>query len=106
MGYEVQISGDYEYCLGCGRETKAKHTTSATIVHWKSICCKPVIRMERYKERKHDIIFDKWWACKGCLAKGPELNKRDCFNPTKGEDQGTDDDDGHRHKRAKCGVYN
>eukprot|EP00972_Heterocapsa_arctica_P065625 9685467-Heterocapsa_arctica.AAC.1 len=25
MGHEVQTCGDYEYCLGCGRSTKAKH---------------------------------------------------------------------------------
>eukprot|EP00972_Heterocapsa_arctica_P048518 7151911-Heterocapsa_arctica.AAC.1 len=25
MGHEVQTCGDYEYCLGCGRNTKAKH---------------------------------------------------------------------------------
>eukprot|EP00972_Heterocapsa_arctica_P107189 15791544-Heterocapsa_arctica.AAC.1 len=29
MGHEVQICGDYAYCLGCGRTAKAKHTTSA-----------------------------------------------------------------------------
>eukprot|EP00972_Heterocapsa_arctica_P112660 16433016-Heterocapsa_arctica.AAC.1 len=31
MGHEVRISGDYEYCLGCGRTTKAKHSTSAKL---------------------------------------------------------------------------
>eukprot|EP00972_Heterocapsa_arctica_P084492 12446938-Heterocapsa_arctica.AAC.1 len=31
MGHEVQTSGNYAYCLGCGRETKAKHSTSATL---------------------------------------------------------------------------
>eukprot|EP00972_Heterocapsa_arctica_P047911 7067502-Heterocapsa_arctica.AAC.1 len=25
MGHEVNICGDSEYCLGCGRSTKAKH---------------------------------------------------------------------------------
>eukprot|EP00972_Heterocapsa_arctica_P027395 4028401-Heterocapsa_arctica.AAC.1 len=30
MGHEIQTCGDYEYCLGCGRNTKAKHSTSAT----------------------------------------------------------------------------
>eukprot|EP00972_Heterocapsa_arctica_P111197 16371800-Heterocapsa_arctica.AAC.1 len=29
MGHEVQTCGDYKYCLGCGRSTKAKHRASA-----------------------------------------------------------------------------
>eukprot|EP00972_Heterocapsa_arctica_P036327 5346187-Heterocapsa_arctica.AAC.1 len=29
MGHEVLICGDYEYCLGCGRTTKTKLSTSA-----------------------------------------------------------------------------
>ena len=80
MGHNVQISGIYEYCLGCGRETKAKHNISAKIIFWRRQYCKPVILMDRYRKIKHDIIFDKWWACRGCKAIGPELNKRDCTN--------------------------
>eukprot|EP00972_Heterocapsa_arctica_P101664 14980414-Heterocapsa_arctica.AAC.1 len=76
MGHEVQTCGDYEYCLGCGRTTKAKHSTSANIVFWRRQHCKPVMRMKRYRKRNHEIVFDKWWACKNCHAKGPELNKR------------------------------
>eukprot|EP00972_Heterocapsa_arctica_P013933 2052680-Heterocapsa_arctica.AAC.1 len=30
MGHEVQTCGDCEYCLGRGRNTKAKHSISAT----------------------------------------------------------------------------
>eukprot|EP00972_Heterocapsa_arctica_P032692 4815803-Heterocapsa_arctica.AAC.1 len=71
MGHEVQTYGDYEFCLGCGRETKAKHSTSAQIRFWRRQCCKPVTIIERYRKRKHDIIFDGWWACKGCHARGP-----------------------------------
>eukprot|EP00972_Heterocapsa_arctica_P057181 8437569-Heterocapsa_arctica.AAC.1 len=88
MGHEVQISGDYEYCLGCGRETKAKHTTSAKNIFWIRQFCKPVIRIERYRKRKHTIIFEGWWKCKGCHAKGPELNNRDCFNPDPAKTRG------------------
>eukprot|EP00972_Heterocapsa_arctica_P053131 7824658-Heterocapsa_arctica.AAC.1 len=29
IGKEVQTCGDYAYCLGCGRSTKAKRSTSA-----------------------------------------------------------------------------
>eukprot|EP00972_Heterocapsa_arctica_P035296 5193630-Heterocapsa_arctica.AAC.2 len=76
MGHNVQTSGDYEYCLGCGREAKAKHTT----------------------KRKHDIIFDGCWACQGCLARGPGLNNRDCINPTRNNVDDPDDDDRHIHK--------
>eukprot|EP00972_Heterocapsa_arctica_P084632 12465951-Heterocapsa_arctica.AAC.1 len=80
MGHEVQICGDYEQF------------------------CKPVIIIERYRKRKHDIIFDGWWSCKGCFAKGPYLNKRDCVNPTKKQDQYADDDDGHKHKITHTDV--
>jgi hypothetical protein len=53
--------------------------------------------MEIYRKRKHDIIFDTfdhrhpWWACRGCKARGPELNKHDCTHPS--TDQGMDDDE-------------
>eukprot|EP00972_Heterocapsa_arctica_P037926 5582226-Heterocapsa_arctica.AAC.1 len=43
MGHEVQTCGDYEYCLGCGRNTKAKHSTSAKRVFWRRGFCKPVM---------------------------------------------------------------
>eukprot|EP00972_Heterocapsa_arctica_P071764 10599328-Heterocapsa_arctica.AAC.1 len=29
LGHEVKICGDNEYCLGCGRGTKAKHIDTA-----------------------------------------------------------------------------
>eukprot|EP00972_Heterocapsa_arctica_P102243 15065079-Heterocapsa_arctica.AAC.1 len=29
LGHDVKIRGDYEYCLGRGRSTKAKHIESA-----------------------------------------------------------------------------
>eukprot|EP00972_Heterocapsa_arctica_P039010 5745883-Heterocapsa_arctica.AAC.1 len=29
LGHDVNICGDYEYCLGCGRSTKAKHIETA-----------------------------------------------------------------------------
>eukprot|EP00972_Heterocapsa_arctica_P076209 11243878-Heterocapsa_arctica.AAC.1 len=76
MGHEVQTSGEYEYCLGCVRETKAKHSTSATIICWRRQYCKPVVRLERYRKINHVIMFDGWWACNGCLARGPGLNTR------------------------------
>eukprot|EP00972_Heterocapsa_arctica_P010958 1606221-Heterocapsa_arctica.AAC.1 len=62
MGHEVHKFGDYEYCLGCGGETKAKHSTSAKLIFWKRQYCKPVSRIERYRKRNHDVIFDGWWA--------------------------------------------
>eukprot|EP00972_Heterocapsa_arctica_P099032 14615020-Heterocapsa_arctica.AAC.1 len=35
MGHEVHISGDYDYCLGCGRNAKAKRSISAKIIFWR-----------------------------------------------------------------------
>eukprot|EP00972_Heterocapsa_arctica_P042228 6225703-Heterocapsa_arctica.AAC.1 len=62
MGHEVQTCGAYEYCIGCGRNTKAKHSTSAKRVVWRRQYCKPVMRMKRCRKKHHDIIFDEWWA--------------------------------------------
>eukprot|EP00972_Heterocapsa_arctica_P004310 640554-Heterocapsa_arctica.AAC.1 len=64
MGHEVQTCGDYEHCLGCGRNTKAKHSKSANIICWRREYCKAVTRMKRYRTKNHDIIFDDWWACR------------------------------------------
>eukprot|EP00972_Heterocapsa_arctica_P018723 2770000-Heterocapsa_arctica.AAC.1 len=71
MGHEVQTCGNYEYCLGCGRNAKAKHSPSAKLVVWRREYCKPVVRTQRYRRRNNDIMFDGWWACQSCLAKGP-----------------------------------
>eukprot|EP00972_Heterocapsa_arctica_P048035 7084478-Heterocapsa_arctica.AAC.1 len=35
MGHEVHICGDTEYCLACGRSTKAKHIETANHVFWR-----------------------------------------------------------------------
>eukprot|EP00972_Heterocapsa_arctica_P057391 8469841-Heterocapsa_arctica.AAC.1 len=57
--------------------------------------------MQRYRRRNHDIVFDGWWACQSCLAKGPALNKRNCINPTHNHDMNDEDDDRHKHKRRR-----
>eukprot|EP00972_Heterocapsa_arctica_P016462 2429624-Heterocapsa_arctica.AAC.1 len=71
MGHEVQTFDDYEYCLGCGREATTKHSTPATINFWRRQYCKQVTIIERYSQTNHNIIFDGWWACNGCHARGP-----------------------------------
>eukprot|EP00972_Heterocapsa_arctica_P031877 4696488-Heterocapsa_arctica.AAC.1 len=43
-------------------------------------------------------MFDDWWACKNCLAKGPDLNKKNCISPCHNHIEEDDDDDKHRHK--------
>eukprot|EP00972_Heterocapsa_arctica_P091107 13443515-Heterocapsa_arctica.AAC.1 len=60
--------------------------------------------MKRYRHINHDIIFDEWWACENCLAKGPELNTRSCINPGHNGTYEYDDDDRHRHKRRNTKV--
>eukprot|EP00972_Heterocapsa_arctica_P019610 2893753-Heterocapsa_arctica.AAC.1 len=62
MGHEVQTIGGYKYCLGRGRETKAKHSTSTKRKCRRRQYCKPVVRIEKYRKRNHDITFDGWWA--------------------------------------------
>eukprot|EP00972_Heterocapsa_arctica_P037977 5589755-Heterocapsa_arctica.AAC.1 len=47
MGHDVKICGEYEYCLSCGRTTKAKHDTSAKRVFWRRQLCRPVVIMRR-----------------------------------------------------------
>eukprot|EP00972_Heterocapsa_arctica_P052618 7743195-Heterocapsa_arctica.AAC.1 len=93
MGHEVQISGRYEYCLGCGRTTKAKHILSARIIDWRRVLCKPVIRMTIYREKNHDIIFEEWWKCTNYKAQGPQLNKIKCTHHIVGKRSSGDDDD-------------
>eukprot|EP00972_Heterocapsa_arctica_P096882 14292894-Heterocapsa_arctica.AAC.1 len=60
--------------------------------------------MQRYRRRNHDIIFDDWWACQNCRAKGPALNNRSCINPTHNHVGDHGDDDRHRHTRRKTEV--
>eukprot|EP00972_Heterocapsa_arctica_P018883 2790572-Heterocapsa_arctica.AAC.1 len=60
--------------------------------------------MKRYRNINHDIMFDDWWACKNCLAKGPELNKRNWINPTQNHVAVDDEDDRHRHTIRKTEV--
>eukprot|EP00972_Heterocapsa_arctica_P068645 10143523-Heterocapsa_arctica.AAC.1 len=45
MGHDVQLCGDYEYCLGCGRETQAKHIAAAKIISWRRQYCKPTVSL-------------------------------------------------------------
>eukprot|EP00972_Heterocapsa_arctica_P058829 8670668-Heterocapsa_arctica.AAC.1 len=63
--------------------------------------------MERYIRRKHNAIFDGWWSGKGCNARGPGLNKRDCTNPIDNQEEETKDEDehGHRHKIRRINKY-
>eukprot|EP00972_Heterocapsa_arctica_P075949 11200479-Heterocapsa_arctica.AAC.1 len=103
MGHDVKISSDDECCLGCGRTTKAKHSPSGKRVFWRRERCKPVIRMRRYTQKNHAYIFEDWWTCKNCKAKGPQLNKRKCTNHIAGKrGPGPDDDDDNKdHKIMK-----
>eukprot|EP00972_Heterocapsa_arctica_P016012 2360988-Heterocapsa_arctica.AAC.1 len=101
MGHEVQTCGDYEYCLGCGRTTKATHCTSAKRVFWRRQYCTPVMIMKRYRNINQETIFDEWWSCNNCHAKGPELNKRSCIKRSHTHAEEDDDDSGRRHTRRK-----
>eukprot|EP00972_Heterocapsa_arctica_P100537 14822925-Heterocapsa_arctica.AAC.1 len=57
--------------------------------------------MKRYRTRNHDIIFDDWWACRICKAKGPLLSKTNCthFNEQKIDED--PDDSEHKHNKRK-----
>eukprot|EP00972_Heterocapsa_arctica_P015315 2256240-Heterocapsa_arctica.AAC.2 len=47
------------------------------------------------------LLFDDWWACKNCKAKGPELNKRHCPNASHSQTYKDEDDSGHKHTIRK-----
>jgi hypothetical protein len=83
------MKGDYEYCLKCGKYTKAKHIATAKHNFWRRDVCRPVLRLRQYLDKQHIIGFDEWWHCKKCEAKGPELNKKFCT--------------GYTHKRWNAG---
>eukprot|EP00972_Heterocapsa_arctica_P012629 1856561-Heterocapsa_arctica.AAC.1 len=57
--------------------------------------------MERYRKINHDIIFEDWWACKNCKAKGPTLNKRNCTQFTENKSNDDLDDSGMNTKRER-----
>eukprot|EP00972_Heterocapsa_arctica_P082759 12194326-Heterocapsa_arctica.AAC.1 len=42
LGHDVQTSGEYEYCLGCGRCLEATHTLRAPGGYFGGVNCKPV----------------------------------------------------------------
>eukprot|EP00972_Heterocapsa_arctica_P082824 12205504-Heterocapsa_arctica.AAC.1 len=66
LGHYVKIHGDYEYCLGCGRCTKAKHMETAKHVFWRRDICTPVLSLRQYHNTQHKIGFDGWWCCAAC----------------------------------------
>eukprot|EP00972_Heterocapsa_arctica_P039859 5871641-Heterocapsa_arctica.AAC.1 len=75
MGHEVQTQGVYEYCIKCGKCTKAKHIDTAKHNSWRRDICAPVLRLRQYLDKQHTIGFDEWWHCTKCEAKEPGLNK-------------------------------
>eukprot|EP00972_Heterocapsa_arctica_P078958 11642336-Heterocapsa_arctica.AAC.1 len=53
LGHDVNICGDTEYCLGCGRSAKAKHIDTAKHVFWRREICTPVLRLRQYQNKQH-----------------------------------------------------
>eukprot|EP00972_Heterocapsa_arctica_P084148 12396458-Heterocapsa_arctica.AAC.1 len=53
LGHDVRICGDTEYCLACGRSTKAKHIDTAKHVFWRRHICNPVLRPRQYQDTRH-----------------------------------------------------
>eukprot|EP00972_Heterocapsa_arctica_P081295 11981254-Heterocapsa_arctica.AAC.1 len=62
--------------------------------------------MRRYRENNHDIIFEDWWTCNICKAKGPQLNNITCINHVAGKrgPGNEEDDDEDNHKRRNTGL--
>eukprot|EP00972_Heterocapsa_arctica_P099962 14741298-Heterocapsa_arctica.AAC.1 len=71
MSHDVQVCGDYEYCLGCGRETQAKHIASAKRIFWRRQYCKPIVRLERYRSRKMTLSLMDGGHAEDVLQKDP-----------------------------------
>eukprot|EP00972_Heterocapsa_arctica_P085408 12587625-Heterocapsa_arctica.AAC.1 len=92
LGHDVKICGDYEYCLGCGRSTKAKHIDTAKHVFWRREICNPILRLRQYQDKQHKVGFKDWWYCTTCEAKGPEMNNTFCSSYTHKGWKNTDSD--------------
>eukprot|EP00972_Heterocapsa_arctica_P106179 15641632-Heterocapsa_arctica.AAC.1 len=62
--------------------------------------------MRIYREKSHDIIFEDWWSCKRCKAKGPQFNKRKCttYNANNKRTGSYDAGDDHDHKIRNTGY--
>eukprot|EP00972_Heterocapsa_arctica_P043006 6341539-Heterocapsa_arctica.AAC.1 len=69
LGHDVKTHGDYEYCLGYGKCTKAKHIETAKHVFWRRDICTPVLRLRQYRNKQHKVGFDGWWCCTACEAR-------------------------------------
>eukprot|EP00972_Heterocapsa_arctica_P041067 6053546-Heterocapsa_arctica.AAC.1 len=78
MGQTVQTLKIYEYCLTCGKYTKAKHIDTAKHVFWRRDICTPVLRLRQYLDTQHTMGFDGWWHCTKREARGPGLNNKFC----------------------------
>eukprot|EP00972_Heterocapsa_arctica_P025332 3731413-Heterocapsa_arctica.AAC.1 len=78
LGHEVQASGEYEYCIGCGRRAKATHIESARIIIRRRVACEPVTRYNKYLYNGHEVKFEDWRACNNCTAKGSGINEWEC----------------------------
>eukprot|EP00972_Heterocapsa_arctica_P085873 12655084-Heterocapsa_arctica.AAC.1 len=101
VGHEVKICGDFEYCLGCGRSTKAKHIDTAQHVFWRRQICTLVLRLRPYQDKQHQGGSLNWWYCMACEAKGLDMNKKFCsaytHNRGKSPDSDHSDDDNDEH---------
>ena len=54
IGHAVHEVKGCQYCLGCGRSTKAK----AQRLFWKNQACVPSDRYKAYMEKGHRVLFN------------------------------------------------
>eukprot|EP00972_Heterocapsa_arctica_P067214 9919296-Heterocapsa_arctica.AAC.1 len=113
LGHDVNICGKYEYCLGWGRNTKAKHIDTAKHVFWRREICTPILRLRQNQDKQHKVGFIEWWCCTACEAKGPTMNNKFCssythkrWENTDSDHSGHDSDDRFPGHKVRISAYN
>ena len=76
-GHAVHEVKGCQYCLGCGRSTKAK----AQRLFWKNQSCVPSDRYKLYLEKGHKVLFNGSWYCYTCGLVGRDLGVARCGHP-------------------------
>ena len=73
-GHAVHEVKGCQYCLGCGRSTKAR----VQRLFWKNQACEPTDRYRSFLEKGHEVLFNGSWYCYACGLVGRGLGFAGC----------------------------